>query len=415
MSLRIRRGTEAQRTGVTFDTGELVYTTDSKQLWIGDGVTAGGSPIVGSNITGYGLTFNTSSKRIEVAGLTADDVSNGINNKFFTTELAQDAVAPMFTGGTHTNISFQYDDALGKINATVTLDGIGLTDIVADTSPQLGGNLDLNTKDINGTGNVNITGSVTATGSVAGSSVSTAGLSVTSDHISSSVSFTAYDLLAKTASNLIVLGTKVVPNTLYINSSNDAGMIVKGISTGPGDSQSIRFATSKGSLTSPTVLTTDSSLGTIAWDAFDGSAYLNSVVIGATATSVATGIVGGSLTIGVRNDIGAFKRFTFTNDGAFTTSSVSVGDGDATNPSIVFSTDGGVDSGFFHPADGVICTTINTVEKVRVDGGGMRVEGFMKVKDFGAGAYPAPAEAGMIILKGGVFQGYNGSDWVPLG
>ena len=318
MSLRIRRGTEAQRTGVTFDTGELVYTTDSRQLWVGDGVTAGGSPVVGSNITGYGLTFNTSSQRIEVAGLTADDVSNGINNKFFTTELAQDAVAPMFTGGTHTNISFQYDDALGKINATVALDGIGLTDVVADTSPQLGGDLDLNNKTINGTGTINFTGSITATGAVAGSSVSTAGLSLTSDHISSAVSFTAYDGLAKTASNLVVIGTKIVPNTLYINASNDAGMIVKGISTGPGDSQSIRFATSKGSLTSPTVLTTDSSLGTIAWDAFDGSAYLNSVVIGATATSVATGTIGGSLTIGVRNAAGAFKRFTFTNDGAFT-------------------------------------------------------------------------------------------------
>jgi len=165
MSLRIRRGTEAQRTGVTFDTGELVYTTDNKQLWIGDGITAGGTPVVGSNITGYGLTFNTSSKRIEVAGLTADDVVGGVNNKYFSTELAQDAVAPMFTSvsATHTNISFQYDDSLGVINATVTLDGIGLTDIIADTSPQLGGDLDLNSSDITGTGNIDITGNVTLT------------------------------------------------------------------------------------------------------------------------------------------------------------------------------------------------------------------------------------------------------------
>ena len=41
------------------------------------------------------------------------------------------------------------------------------TDVVTDTSPQLGGNLDLNNKDITGTGNINITGSITAT-SIAG-------------------------------------------------------------------------------------------------------------------------------------------------------------------------------------------------------------------------------------------------------
>jgi hypothetical protein len=39
----------------------------------------------------------------------------------------------------------------------------GITDVVADTTPQLGGNLDLNSNDITGTGNINITGSVTAT------------------------------------------------------------------------------------------------------------------------------------------------------------------------------------------------------------------------------------------------------------
>jgi hypothetical protein len=39
----------------------------------------------------------------------------------------------------------------------------GLSDVVGDTTPQLGGNLDLNSQDITGTGNINITGGVTAT------------------------------------------------------------------------------------------------------------------------------------------------------------------------------------------------------------------------------------------------------------
>ena len=41
--------------------------------------------------------------------------------------------------------------------------GGGLSDVVSDTTPQLGGNLDVNGKDITGTGGVNLTGVVTAT------------------------------------------------------------------------------------------------------------------------------------------------------------------------------------------------------------------------------------------------------------
>ena len=41
--------------------------------------------------------------------------------------------------------------------------GSGISDVVQDTTPQLGGNLDLNNKNITGTGNISITGDVTAT------------------------------------------------------------------------------------------------------------------------------------------------------------------------------------------------------------------------------------------------------------
>ena len=47
---------------------------------------------------------------------------------------------------------------------TVDLDGRYLENIVEDPTPQLGGNLDLNTSDITGTGNINITGSGTLSG-----------------------------------------------------------------------------------------------------------------------------------------------------------------------------------------------------------------------------------------------------------
>jgi hypothetical protein len=46
---------------------------------------------------------------------------------------------------------------------TVDLDGRYLENIIEDLTPQLGGNLDLNSQDITGTGNIDITGEITAT------------------------------------------------------------------------------------------------------------------------------------------------------------------------------------------------------------------------------------------------------------
>jgi hypothetical protein len=90
MALQVRRGTNAERLSITPLAGELIYVTDTKQLYIGDGSTVGG-----------------------------------------TTTIA------------------------GTIDS-----------LLADTSPQLGGNLDLNGNTIVGTGSININGTITATGNI---------------------------------------------------------------------------------------------------------------------------------------------------------------------------------------------------------------------------------------------------------
>lgn len=70
MSLKLRRGTNAERLTITPDIGELIYTTDTKRLYAGDGVTVGGNLVSyegsvqgslggdlilgGNNITGTG-------------------------------------------------------------------------------------------------------------------------------------------------------------------------------------------------------------------------------------------------------------------------------------------------------------------------------------------------------------------------
>ena len=93
MALRLRRSTDAERLLVTPLQGELIYATDTKKLYVGDGATVGGVLI----------------------GPSAADT---------------------------------------------------FTELVDDTSPQLGGDLDLNGNNITGVGNINIDGTITATGDI---------------------------------------------------------------------------------------------------------------------------------------------------------------------------------------------------------------------------------------------------------
>jgi len=51
--IQIRRGVEAQRASITPDAGELLFTTDNKQVFIGDGATAGGLMVGGATSFGY--------------------------------------------------------------------------------------------------------------------------------------------------------------------------------------------------------------------------------------------------------------------------------------------------------------------------------------------------------------------------
>lgn len=115
MPLQIRRGTDAQRLAITPLTGELIYTTDGKRLYIGDGTTLGGV-----QLTGY------------------------------TNEDAVDAVAAALLAGTSQNISFTYgttQDSANRIDATVNISS-------------LLGNLNVNGYTIYGTGNINLQGTI---------------------------------------------------------------------------------------------------------------------------------------------------------------------------------------------------------------------------------------------------------------
>jgi hypothetical protein len=118
-----------------------------------------------ASTVGAGLQWNSVTEQIDINGLNLNtsNITESNTNLYFTTERAQDAASALFTPNTgHEGISFLYDDTTGKIYATVT--NTGLTAVVNDSNPQLGGNLSLDGYAIVGAGNIAIEGSVQSTG-----------------------------------------------------------------------------------------------------------------------------------------------------------------------------------------------------------------------------------------------------------
>ena len=72
-----------------------------------------------------------------------------------------------FTATNGTTVTLGTGASANDVVELVAFTNVSLTDVtvVNDTSPQLGGNLDLNSNNITGTGNINITGTATVSGS----------------------------------------------------------------------------------------------------------------------------------------------------------------------------------------------------------------------------------------------------------
>ena len=82
MALLLRRGLDSARSGITPAEGELVYTTDTKKVYVGDGTTAGGNEVTGSG--GGGGT----SPRTTVSGTTAS-IANAASDNVDITSAAK--------------------------------------------------------------------------------------------------------------------------------------------------------------------------------------------------------------------------------------------------------------------------------------------------------------------------------------
>lgn len=291
MSLRIRRGTEAQRTGATFDLGEIVYATDTNKLYVGDGVNLGGKNILATS-AGTGLIWNATTQRLDFNG-----------------------------------------------------SGTGIVNVQADATPSLGGNLNLNSRNITGTGNISITGTVTATQFVGVPSPATLtqNLSLNARTITGTGDITlvgASTISAATiTANTITAATITTTSKLNVDNieaNSLAGLNVKvngstpltitGIGTlGPTSGQVyFNINAAKGTLTAPTTTAAGDVLGGIAIQGYNGTDYKAAALIVASwdagavlsdsfpKSTLAFAAYGGG------NNFSSLRIATFNNQGVFT-------------------------------------------------------------------------------------------------
>jgi hypothetical protein len=333
MSLRIRRGTEAQRPGATFDLGEIVWTTDTNKLYVGDGVNAGGKNILATS-AGTGLVWNTTTQRLDFNGS-----GTGIVN-------VQADTNPSLGG--NLNLNNRNITGTGNINITGTVTATQFVGIrlSADTNPSLSGNLELNNRNITGTGNINITGAINATQYFnlppqllvndltprLGGNLTLNNKLITgtgSINITGNVSATDFSH----SSGFMYIGKNTAPTNLVIigNQDNDVVVTVKSVLTGTaGLTQQgpiIRTSSSKGTLASPLALSVGDSLGQINFQGLinagsNGAVSADIVSIKgvvATAGDLISNIATGRMELIVLNgpDPALAKIATFDSGGVF--------------------------------------------------------------------------------------------------
>lgn len=306
MTLRIRRGTEAQRAGVTFDLGELAWTTDTKKLYVGDAFTAGGVNIA-YNIAGTGLTYDSQTQKIKL--------SAGINDLDDVT----------ITGTPTVGHSIVWNGS-AWINA--------ITPLQSDTNPYLGGDLTLSGFDITGTGNIDITGTIKSTGDLVldGNSVSGTGNiditgSITATTIStdlgSNLGLNGHDITG--TGNIDIIGglnanglsTLTGSFVLHSEGFSRQGMVVDGTAAS-GDTSAILTLQSARADNQP--LTTGDLLGSYTLAAYGGEFFHKGAVFFSQLTTPITGgghNFGADTGIFTANQDGRFRQFWFRNSGLF--------------------------------------------------------------------------------------------------
>jgi hypothetical protein len=289
MALLLRRGTQAQRDEITPAEGELIYTTDTKRLYAGDGATPGGE------LVSQAVAATTLSSLADT-----DTTLIGNNNvlvyytstsKWMPASVLEINVTGNLTGnaaGAHTGTLD--GDVTGSVfadNSTILVDGVN-------------GNIPANV--LTGTASINVTGNTTGlhTGIVDGDltgSVFGDDSTVLVDGINNTV--------VGNINNALVLTEQVT-----VNSSSASGTVISSNAvTAGGNGPNLDFFGSRVSLDSPIVLEPGDSVIDIAVNGWDGAAQTTAAVIkmgpDKYTGSIASGVMPGRIVFLTYNESGA--------------------------------------------------------------------------------------------------------------
>jgi hypothetical protein len=169
-TIKVKRSAVAGKSPTTgnLEVGEIALNTKDGRLY------SKGTMVfeVGANnhslfVGTGGATFANGAYTLPTADGSADQIlkTNGSGTLSFadsgTTSL------PFFVGGSSVSTIPISSGVVPFFDSDGNADNIGASaDFVTDATPQLGGNLDLNSRDITGTGNITITGNYTGTGNI---------------------------------------------------------------------------------------------------------------------------------------------------------------------------------------------------------------------------------------------------------
>lgn len=300
MSLKIRRGTNSERLTIIPDEGELLYTVDTKKIFVGDGATTGGSLVTGGlagnladnlyldnhSIIGTNLTVNGQTGSITAASVTAhlrgsvyaDDSTvlvDSIQGKVVG-PIDVDVTSVRIAGGTSGQVLTTNGNGViswsNKTNSLISL--ASLTDVSL---------FNVRSNDIlkwNGNDWINSPNTIFV-GDVVGS--------LFADDSTKIIDGITGNVFANTinCSNFLSNAGNIETNSgsfrNIFSSENIVPLEIRAITTGipGGGSPYINIALSKGTLSSPTDTAVDEYLGGIKISAYKSGTYKGAVALGA--------------------------------------------------------------------------------------------------------------------------------------
>lgn len=200
--------------------------------------------------------------------------------------------------------------------------GAGIASVVEDTSPQLGGDLDLNSSDITGTGNINISGGVTATtintslGSDLGLNsndiTGTGNINITGTVTATTLSGDHTGTLQGTLSGYLDMGGYGIQGQGQMSVTSDSSSLRAFTGLRGTDSNfpfTMHFRRSKGTTASPTAVTSQEQISALISEGYDGTAYQQATgIVSRAVGTVSTGVVPGQIEFYTSDFVGTSTR-----------------------------------------------------------------------------------------------------------